>query len=86
MYIYELPFDINRELCRLLDMDDTWKELAGEHMKYTAFNIIVSTYARGLCVNDVRNSPNAICLHLIFFLEKPRNLLYLEPDYIKVHK
>ncbi|KOB66187.1 Uncharacterized protein OBRU01_21626, partial [Operophtera brumata] len=40
MYIYELPFDINRELCRLLDMDDTWKELAGEQMKYSSFHII----------------------------------------------
>ncbi|VVD05287.1 unnamed protein product [Leptidea sinapis] len=40
MYIYELPFDINNELCRLLDNDDDWKELAGVHMKYSAFDVI----------------------------------------------
>ncbi|CAG4979015.1 unnamed protein product [Colias eurytheme] len=39
MYIYELPFDINKELCRLLDNDDDWKELSGVYMKYSAFDI-----------------------------------------------
>ncbi|CAG9569500.1 unnamed protein product [Danaus chrysippus] len=39
MYIYELPFEINKELCRLLDNDDDWKELAGIHMKYSAFEV-----------------------------------------------
>ncbi|CAK1541086.1 unnamed protein product [Leptosia nina] len=39
MYIYELPFDINKELCRLLDNDDDWKELGGIHMKYSAFEV-----------------------------------------------
>ncbi|XP_046973081.1 serine/threonine-protein kinase pelle [Vanessa cardui] len=39
MYIYELPFDINKELCRLLDNDDDWKELAGVRMKYSAFDV-----------------------------------------------
>ncbi|XP_022123457.2 serine/threonine-protein kinase pelle [Pieris rapae] len=39
MYIYELPFDINKELCRLLDNDDDWKDLAGIHMKYSAFEV-----------------------------------------------
>ncbi|CAH2097045.1 unnamed protein product [Euphydryas editha] len=39
MYIYELPFEINKELCRLLDNDDDWKELAGVHMKYSAFDV-----------------------------------------------
>ncbi|XP_052744872.1 serine/threonine-protein kinase pelle isoform X3 [Bicyclus anynana] len=38
MYIYELPYDINKELCRLLDNDEDWKELAG-HMKYSAFDV-----------------------------------------------
>lgn len=42
MYIYELPFEINKELCRLLDNDDDWKELAGIHMKYSAFEVNVS--------------------------------------------
>lgn len=40
MYIYELPFEINKELCRLLDIEDYWKELAGNHMKYSAFDVI----------------------------------------------
>lgn len=44
MYIYQLPFEINRELCRLLDMDDTWKELAGEQMMYSPFHVIVSAH------------------------------------------
>ncbi|XP_049880706.1 serine/threonine-protein kinase pelle isoform X2 [Pectinophora gossypiella] len=39
MYIYELPFEVNRELCRLLDNDENWKELAGVYMKYSAFDI-----------------------------------------------
>ncbi|CAB3227560.1 unnamed protein product [Arctia plantaginis] len=39
MYIYELPFEINKELCRLLDIEDYWKELAGNHMKYSAFDV-----------------------------------------------
>ncbi|XP_072934943.1 serine/threonine-protein kinase pelle [Epargyreus clarus] len=39
MYIYELPYDINKELCRLLDNDDDWKELAGVHMKYSPFDV-----------------------------------------------
>lgn len=42
MYIYELPFDINKELCRLLDNDDDWKELAGVYMKYSPFDVNVS--------------------------------------------
>lgn len=41
MYIYELPYDINKELCRLLDNSEDWKELAG-HMKYSAFDVNVS--------------------------------------------
>ncbi|XP_041985260.1 serine/threonine-protein kinase pelle [Aricia agestis] len=39
MYIYDLPFPINKELCRLLDNEDYWKELAGVHMKYSAFDV-----------------------------------------------
>ncbi|KAJ8715564.1 hypothetical protein PYW07_010046 [Mythimna separata] len=39
MYIYELPFEINKELCRLLDIEDYWKELAGNWMKYSAFDV-----------------------------------------------
>lgn len=42
MYIYELPFEINKELCRLLDIEDYWKELAGNQMKYSAFDVTVS--------------------------------------------
>lgn len=42
MYVYELPFEINKELCRLLDNYDYWEELAGNYMKYAAFDIIVS--------------------------------------------
>ncbi|XP_063629604.1 serine/threonine-protein kinase pelle [Cydia splendana] len=38
MYIYELPFDINKKLCRLLDNDDIWKDLAGR-MNYSAFDV-----------------------------------------------
>ncbi|XP_075986679.1 serine/threonine-protein kinase pelle [Anticarsia gemmatalis] len=39
MYIYELPYDINKELCRLLDIEDYWKELAGNQMKYSPFDV-----------------------------------------------
>nr|XP_049705309.1 serine/threonine-protein kinase pelle-like isoform X3 [Helicoverpa armigera] len=39
MYIYELPFEINKELCRLLDIEDYWKELAGNWMQYSAFEV-----------------------------------------------
>ncbi|CAG4967397.1 unnamed protein product [Parnassius apollo] len=39
MYIYQLPFEVNKELCRLLDSDDNWKELAGVHMKYSPFDV-----------------------------------------------
>lgn len=39
MYIYELPYEINKELCRLLDHNEDWKELAGVHMKYSAFDV-----------------------------------------------
>lgn len=42
MYIYELPYEINKELCRLLDHNDDWKELAGVYMKYSAFDVNVS--------------------------------------------
>lgn len=42
MYIYELPFEVNRELCRLLDNDEEWKELAGVHMRYSPFDVNVS--------------------------------------------
>ncbi|XP_073963546.1 serine/threonine-protein kinase pelle-like [Choristoneura fumiferana] len=38
MYIYQLPFEINRELCRFLDHDDIWKDLAGR-MNYSAFDV-----------------------------------------------
>ncbi|KAI5645661.1 protein kinase domain-containing protein [Phthorimaea operculella] len=38
-YIYNLPFEVNRDLCRLLDIDDLWKELAGVYMKFKAFDI-----------------------------------------------
>lgn len=41
MYIYDLPYEINRDLCRLLDNDDVWKELAG-NMSYNAFEVNVS--------------------------------------------
>lgn len=46
MYIYQLPFEINKELCRLLDGDDDWKELAGVHMRYSAFDVNVSKSIR----------------------------------------
>ncbi|KPJ08945.1 Serine/threonine-protein kinase pelle [Papilio machaon] len=39
MYIYELPFEVNKELCRLLDNDEEWKELAGVHMRYSPFDV-----------------------------------------------
>ncbi|XP_028158650.1 uncharacterized protein LOC114351582 [Ostrinia furnacalis] len=38
MYIYDLPYEIRRELCRLLDDDNVWKELA-DNMSYKAFEI-----------------------------------------------
>ncbi|XP_026323013.1 serine/threonine-protein kinase pelle isoform X2 [Hyposmocoma kahamanoa] len=40
MLIYNLPIDINRQLCRLLDHDDKWKDLAGYHMKFDPFEIM----------------------------------------------
>ncbi|XP_037876561.1 serine/threonine-protein kinase pelle [Bombyx mori] len=40
MYIYELPPEINKELCRLLDNFDYWEELAGNYMMYTAMDVI----------------------------------------------
>lgn len=40
MYIYELPFEIHNELCRLLDSYDYWEELAGNHMKYSAMDVV----------------------------------------------
>lgn len=44
MFIYNLPIDINRQLCRLLDHDDKWKDLAGYHMKFDPFEIMVSLF------------------------------------------
>ncbi|CAH0401606.1 unnamed protein product [Chilo suppressalis] len=38
MYIYSIPYEINRELCRILDNVDDWKELA-DRMGYKAFEI-----------------------------------------------
>ncbi|CAD0205546.1 unnamed protein product [Chrysodeixis includens] len=52
MYIYELPFEINKELCRLLDIEDYWKELAGNQMKYSAFDVTdMEQTARRLAVS-----------------------------------
>ncbi|XP_063896265.1 serine/threonine-protein kinase pelle [Helicoverpa armigera] len=39
MYTNELPYEINRELCRLLDFENLWKELAGIWMEYSPFEI-----------------------------------------------
>lgn len=47
MYIYELPYEINKELCRILDHNEDWKELAGVHMKYSVFEVNVSIYLLG---------------------------------------
>ncbi|KAF4527340.1 hypothetical protein B566_EDAN001117 [Ephemera danica] len=33
-YVYDLPYPVHRELCRLLDQNDKWEELAGMYMKY----------------------------------------------------
>ncbi|XP_026754171.1 serine/threonine-protein kinase pelle isoform X1 [Galleria mellonella] len=58
MYIYDLPYDVNKKLCRLLDNDDDWKELAGVHMKYTAFEVNeIEQSARRLA-----SSPTALLL------------------------
>lgn len=56
MYIYELPFEINKELCRLLDHDNDWKELAGNFMKYSAFDVNVSIYVQ--FINMIGIFPN----------------------------
>uniref|UniRef100_A0A2A4K933 non-specific serine/threonine protein kinase n=1 Tax=Heliothis virescens TaxID=7102 RepID=A0A2A4K933_HELVI len=39
MYTNELPYEINRELCRLLDYKNSWKNLAGIWMEYSPFEI-----------------------------------------------
>lgn len=39
MYTNELPYEINRELCRLLDFENSWKDLAGIWMEYSPFEI-----------------------------------------------
>ncbi|XP_018334965.1 serine/threonine-protein kinase pelle [Agrilus planipennis] len=39
MYIYQLPHLERRELCRILDQNKTWEELAVSHMKYDTFTV-----------------------------------------------
>lgn len=34
MYIYNLPYAEMKDLCRILDQNDKWMELAGTHMGY----------------------------------------------------
>lgn len=41
-YVYELPYLIRKQVCRFLDVNDDWKELAGAHMGYSVFDILVS--------------------------------------------
>lgn len=67
MYIYDLPFELNRELCRLLDNDDVWKELA-DHMSYKAFEVNVSDFNIVCWVSQIAKLlkalglPNRVCL------------------------
>lgn len=44
VYVYDIPFLERKQLCRILDLDDNWKELAGLHMGFCVFDILVSNY------------------------------------------
>lgn len=43
MYIYNLPHRERRDLCRILDQNKKWEELAGTYMKYDVLTIQVCT-------------------------------------------
>lgn len=42
MYIYDLPHAEMKDLCRILDQNNKWEELAGTHMKYDNLTIQVN--------------------------------------------
>lgn len=41
MYIYNLPHQERRELCRILDQNDKWEELGGTFMKFDVMTLQV---------------------------------------------
>lgn len=41
MYIYQLPHAERKELCRILDQNNTWEDLGGNYMQYNVFTIQV---------------------------------------------
>lgn len=44
VYVYDIPFLERKQLCRILDLDDHWKDLAGLHMGFCVFDIQVCHY------------------------------------------
>lgn len=51
MYIYNLPHAERKELCRILDQNNKWEDLAGTHMQYDVLTI------------QVRNQQNITNVH-----------------------
>lgn len=44
MYVYHLPYAERMQLCKVLDQNNRWEELAGIYMQYNVDEINVSSY------------------------------------------
>lgn len=44
-YVYELPYDVRREVCDLLDADGNWRKLGGIYMKFTDTQLTLFSHA-----------------------------------------
>lgn len=41
IYIYDMPHTIRQKLCAVLDIDDNWKVLGEQYMKFDSQDIVV---------------------------------------------
>lgn len=44
-YIYELPYNVRKALCDLLDADGSWRQLGGEHMRLNDTQLTLISHA-----------------------------------------
>lgn len=60
MYIYDLPHAEMKDLCRILDQNNKWEELAGTHMKYD--NLTIQVNKRILTIIKISCNRPLLCV------------------------
>ncbi|XP_075676058.1 uncharacterized protein LOC113794702 isoform X2 [Dermatophagoides pteronyssinus] len=88
LYVYELPYNIRKSICDLLDADNSWRELGGRYMGFNDTQLTLISHALYRSASPTNElltkweSSNAKIKHLFIYLAQMkhhRSLKYLLP-------